>query len=394
MAPPEPFDAKRHTLLPASAIDTLNLVGRADFVLPPRFPSKRTATAIAAMASPSPGDADKAIPLIPATSQWYGVYQVNDVGTNIVLPPRIANDTGYIYAPTMLPPLHTCIEATTIHRRGLGGPTQHYQGWYDWCQPPGGAWAFLADITSLAFSQSYVRTYLGQPTITLSIVTPTTFNGCWYAHLYDFLLGGWVQVLPSCKRPVSYSPGAFSGQYGWTAWESYFTISNTNCVSFPAIRAMNIQYADPATSQFVPITSVPAGNVGTPSISFSQCWYDPFVNTTGPYVLTYPGTTLGLPANSWHGNTTPPPITVNISTPNTVRPMTTCRWDATPTSGSAPYTYSWTVNTLVIGSTASVLYQNSGSAFTLQVTVTDKYGVTGSKSKNVSVSGSTPICTT
>lgn len=390
--PPEPFDPQRDTLVP-SVLGPLNLVGRADFSPPPRFPAGSPQPSSGwpgALTSPVPGDADKSLPLFQTTKLWYGVYQVNDVATDLTFTPTAGHDTGYVYAPTLLPPGHTCIEATTIHRRPTAGPMQHFQGWFDWCQPPNGAWGFAVDITDQVFQLHYVRSYLGKPTESIVIVTPTTYNGCWYAQMYDYQLGGWTQVFTSCTRPVSYANNGTS--QGWSAWESYFVVSGSACVSLSPIRALNIQFADPDSGAFVPISSVPASNVGTPSISTSGCWFDSLVNTTGPYIFTYPSAAIGLPANSWNGNTAPS-ISVTIAGPGTVRPNAICGWTATPSTGTAPFTYTWTVSGAVVGTAADVHYQNTGAAFSLLATVRDAHGVLGTRTKAVAVSSSAPMCT-
>ena len=400
-APPEPFDPKRHSYV-RSVLESTNVLADPGFSIPRRFPrrSVNPSTVVgSAVQTPDPGNADFSIALRQVTHQWYGVYQVNDVATTIELLPRtVPNDTGYIYSPTLLPPGHTCIEVTTVHRRGYGGPTEHLHGWFDWCHLAGsdtGRWVSLSKVNNLVFQDHYVRQYLGQPTVTVAIVTPTTYNGCWYGEMYDFLLGGWTETLSSCTRPVSYSPGANSGANGWSAWEAWYVVTNSNCVTIPNIRAMNIQFANPTTSQFQPISNTPS-DVGTPNpgVPNSACWYIPTFNPNGPYVFTYPGNPVGLPTNSWLANTSPPPINVSITGPSTVRPGSTCLWTASPTTGTGPYTYSWSANGLQVGNASDLMYQNGGSAFVLNVIVTDAFGVSGTKSKSIAINSSTPMCVT
>lgn len=87
----------------------------------------------------------------------------------------------------------------------------------------------------------------------------------------------------------------------------------------------------------------------------------------------------------------PPPLSITLTGPSSVRSGATCLWTATPTTGVAPYTYLWN---LPNSSTTpgELIYQNSGSAFTITVTVNDAVGATGNQSKNVSISGSAPVC--
>lgn len=400
-APPEPFDSRRHTYA-SSSLDAINLVGKPGEVLPPRFRSRKTPSGSVGFVqgTPAPGSADFAIKMQQYTQQWYGVYQVNDVGLDLVLPQRTAQDTGYVYAPTLLPPGHTCIEVTTVHRRGPGAsaPTKHYQGWFDWCYlgPTGveGRWAVFVPIDAQSgFLDRYVREYLGKPTLTVSIVTPTTFNGCWYGHMYDYLVGGWVQTLASCTRPTSYSPGDFGGAHGWTAWESWYVAGNPVCPLLLDIRALNIQFANPNTSQFQPITDTPNDVSATGSVS--NCWTN---LGYGPYTFVFPGGGAGLPANSWKAITSVPrpPLNVTISGQSTVRPSVSCVWTASIGNGSAPFVYTWSVNGQPVSNNSpypfELVYQNTGATFTIGVSVTDVTTAVGSATKSAAISGSAPVC--
>jgi len=93
----------------------------------------------------------------------------------------------------------------------------------------------------------------------------------------------------------------------------------------------------------------------------------------------------------------PPPLTLNISGPSSVKPVATCLWTAIPTSGVAPYTYAWYVNSARVNNGSSfpqeLIYQNAGgSGITISVHVTDATGANGDKSKSVSVSAGAPNC--
>jgi hypothetical protein len=92
----------------------------------------------------------------------------------------------------------------------------------------------------------------------------------------------------------------------------------------------------------------------------------------------------------------PPPLTITITGPSSVRPAWTCLWTATSSNGVAPFSYYWYVNGSGVNNGSSdpaeLIYQNSGSSFTVRVDVYDAAGSTGSQSKSVTVSSSAPGC--
>jgi len=63
---------------------------------------------------------------------------------------------------------------------------------------------------------------------------------------------------------------------------------------------------------------------------------------------------------------------------------------------SRPFTYSWYVNSSPVNNGSQLpqelIYQNSGSAFTVSVIVGDSQGSTGQASKNVTISPTAPQC--
>ncbi|MGH7637554.1 MAG: S8 family peptidase [Gemmatimonadaceae bacterium] len=71
----------------------------------------------------------------------------------------------------------------------------------------------------------------------------------------------------------------------------------------------------------------------------------------------------------------PPPHTVTITGPTEISASTGCSWYAGVVGGTAPFSYAWSVNDQSVGPDAPELwYENDGSPFTLQVTVTDAGG--------------------
>jgi len=86
--------------------------------------------------------------------------------------------------------------------------------------------------------------------------------------------------------------------------------------------------------------------------------------------------------------------TSTIIGPSSVRSAATCMWTANPSGGAPPYTYAWFVNSVPqTESGSSLTYSNSGSAFRVDVTVTDSHGLPVQVGKNVAITGTAPFCT-
>lgn len=339
---------------------------------------------------PSPGDADISVQLHTTSQLWTGVFQVADAGLDVVLPSRSqAQGPAWIFAPTVLPPNHTCIEATTMHRRFPNQTTEHLQTWFDWCESgDSGAYVLAVDLTNSVIANRYIRTYLGKPTLTISL--STSGGSCWYSWIYNYEIGNYEINLIKCPAQGTngHSPGTNGGLDGWTAWESYYLLGTGQCPVLANIRDMDVRLKHPQTGSFVALTDYPT------DYSFGHnnnvCWTN--FGGPGPYSFTFPAGALGLPANSWFAQTTPPPLSISLSGPSSVRSGATCLWTATPTTGVAPYTYSWNLGPNGSSVPGELIYQNSGSAFTVTVTVYDAVGATGNQSKSVSISPSAPVC--
>jgi hypothetical protein len=291
-APPEPFDPRRQVAIPNTQPEK-NVVGNPGF--PKRMrrwfegsdvaPSSRVAKFVT-------GDLSAYIGFYQTSKTWYGVYSVNDVRLDIDLSVGGAT-SAQMFAPTIMAPGGACLEMTTWHTLQYGIPgTSHFQGWTDWCGSSPGLIGYAESLSDPTFQSKYVRTYLGQPTVSLVIVTPNTghTNGqCWYGHLYNYNLGGWEQKATSCGFTAN-----VSGVLGWAAWEAYGFDPGLNCPVTPSIRATSLQFADPSTSTWIPVTQYPIDVTG-PSYS-GTCF-------PGTYKFRYPGTTVGLPANAWLART-------------------------------------------------------------------------------------------
>jgi hypothetical protein len=82
-------------------------------------------------------------------------------------------------------------------------------------------------------------------------------------------------------------------------------------------------------------------------------------------------------------------LTVLITPATSVPAHTFCHWTATPSGGTGPYHYEWTVNNSPVGDDNSVLaYTNNGSAFRVFVTVTDATTAQATDSKIITIGGS------
>lgn len=83
----------------------------------------------------------------------------------------------------------------------------------------------------------------------------------------------------------------------------------------------------------------------------------------------------------------PPPLSgVTIDGPSQVLSQATCTWTADPQGGTAPFQYSWTVNSgPVISQDPSLTYTNLGQPFTIALQVTDAIGAGAGNTKFVDI---------
>ena len=302
-APPEPYNPSRHgPPIPNTQVGE-NLVGRPDFSeLPKRIPEGVPVNAqLGSRPADPPGTEDHGISLRQTTKPWYGVSQVNDVQLNMWIPVSQdpTNPWSYLYAPTLLPPGGSCIEVTTVHRRHRSSSTvTHLQGWYDWCESNASLrWKVLEEMNA-TFQTKYVRTYNGEPTVAISVVTPNTghtMGQCWFGVIYNYQVGGWEQKFSSCG--TTYIPLA-DQTHGWTAWEAWrLTAAPSYCPFMDKVRAMDIQYADPDLSAFRPFTNYPSDYIEFAGGATAFCWWP-----IGYYwYFAFPP--FGMPPNTWQAQT-------------------------------------------------------------------------------------------
>jgi hypothetical protein len=244
-------------------------------------------------ADPNPDHTTEGFWLGQVTKAWYGVYALQDARTDFTLPyysNTYPAPEPTLYAPTMQAPGGTCLEAVVIHQAIATSLTKHYMGWSDWCNVHNGAGVGMPstyeEITP-SYKVNYVRTYNGQPTITVYVVTPNTghTNGqCWSGGVYNYTLGGYEEKANSCGP--SQSP---FGTLGWTMFEDYTLFYNNDCPSFPTLRSEIIQLDDPDLATGIQFTSYPN------DYSSLQVYAACFVNGTYSFRSPAPNT---LP-NSW-----------------------------------------------------------------------------------------------
>lgn len=88
-----------------------------------------------------------------------------------------------------------------------------------------------------------------------------------------------------------------------------------------------------------------------------------------------------------------PGLSVSISPPSTVRRFTSCTWFKTATGGTAPYTYSWSIDGGSGESTSSSFTATVISAAAdIYLTVTDANGVQLTTTKHISTTTTAPLC--
>ncbi len=245
-------------------------------------------TPLAALpAPPSESVAFNAPPSAQAPiSQWYGVYSVHDIGTSITLPPP---DSSVLYAPTLLAPGGSCIEMTTAH---FGRPIQHQLWAWDWCRGSlgQGTLALRWDLTDPGFQSTYVRTYNGRPTIVVANVTPNTgsTNGqCWYMNIYNYIVGGYVQLFTSCGYTLT---NEVETGLGWSMWEEHYFTAPNLCPSVASVGASAISFAN--NGAWDPITNHPSDYT---QFNYGSCW------TGGGYSFITP--VSGASDGSWRALT-------------------------------------------------------------------------------------------
>jgi hypothetical protein len=226
----------------------------------------------------------------------FGLYGIIDVQLDVSLPPAPPGGSDpFLFSPTNTTP-GSCVEMGVLHWRGPSGQANRHDAFVkDWCDPQSlGNLVWLYNLSG-SFYNDYVRSYLGEPTLSFSIVTPNLppaqFGACWYAHFYNFTIGGWVQLIASCKRPTLYKT-AQDAAMGWSSWIAFRYATTPDCPATPSIRAMELQVLFSSDNQYHPffptVPPLPGGQHAQ-----GYCWAE-----TSGWVFNYPFSTGG-PGTSW-----------------------------------------------------------------------------------------------
>ncbi|WP_370961659.1 carbohydrate-binding protein [Amycolatopsis sp. cg9] len=123
---------------------------------------------------------------------------------------RISNRNDVVYAPTMKPTGHSCVEVVTAY--GLGEAAQVWA--WDWCRSVSPAKVVPIDS---AFLASYTTSVDGHPAYTVQEVRTNTTANSWTASLYNVKTGAWDTLFTQSGSDQS------SLDEGWDIFELYST---------------------------------------------------------------------------------------------------------------------------------------------------------------------------
>lgn len=123
---------------------------------------------------------------------------------------RISNQADVVYAPTVKPTGHSCIEVVTAY--GLGQAAQVWA--WDWCKSVSPAKVVPIDSSFLA---SYTSTVNGHPAYTVQEVRTNSGANSWTASLYNVKTGAWDSLFTQSGSDQS------SLDEGWDIFELYST---------------------------------------------------------------------------------------------------------------------------------------------------------------------------
>ncbi|MET8995998.1 carbohydrate-binding protein [Amycolatopsis sp. NPDC004169] len=123
---------------------------------------------------------------------------------------RISNSSDVVYAPTMKPTGHSCIEVVTAY--GLGEAAQVWA--WDWCRSVSPAKVVPIDS---AFLATYTSTVNGHPAYTVQEVRTSSAGNSWTASLRNVKTGAWDTLFSQSGSDQS------SLNEGWDIFELYST---------------------------------------------------------------------------------------------------------------------------------------------------------------------------
>lgn len=123
---------------------------------------------------------------------------------------RISNSDDVVYAPTMKPTGHSCVEVVTAY--GLGEAAQVWA--WDWCRSVSPAKVVPIDS---AFLATYTSTVDGHPAYTVREVRTNATANSWTASLRNVKTGAWDTLFTQSGGDQS------SLDEGWDIFELYST---------------------------------------------------------------------------------------------------------------------------------------------------------------------------
>ncbi|MDT8914752.1 carbohydrate-binding protein [Amycolatopsis sp. PS_44_ISF1] len=134
------------------------------------------------------------------------------VVTHSVVPDlRISNSSDVVYAPTVKPTGHSCIEVVTAYGLGQAG-----QVWaWDWCRSVSPAKVVPIDSS---FLSRYTSTVDGHPAYTVQEVKTNSGSNGWTASLYNVKTGAWDTLFTQSGSDQS------GLDEGWDIFELYSTV--------------------------------------------------------------------------------------------------------------------------------------------------------------------------
>ncbi|MBM7774718.1 hypothetical protein JOD54_004922 [Actinokineospora baliensis] len=136
------------------------------------------------------------------------------VATHSVIPTlRLSNRSDVVYAPTMKPTSHSCIEVVTAY--GLGQAPQLWA--WDWCKSVSPAKVVPIDT---AFLSKYTTTVNGRQAYTIQVLRTNASTNSWTASLYNNTTRAWDALFTQSGSDKS------TLNEGWDIFEIYATHNN------------------------------------------------------------------------------------------------------------------------------------------------------------------------
>lgn len=189
------------------------------------------------------------------------------------------------YAPTLMPPNNSCLEASVVHLRTAGASTtQHNFGFYDHCH---GIWAYYVTLASIWTAHTQQDYPITDRTMTVRI---TKSGSCWYGWLFNYSTFAWVQKASACGT------NPFNDVDGWMWFEAYGSIADPGAACLGPMGAYNRIKVDNVT--YAPFTSyITASNLGPKTTPVNTPCMNWTVNGHA-YNYTEPTTTSWI--TSWY----------------------------------------------------------------------------------------------